>query len=293
MLLISGCGSRVGNPNNNNQNSSSDRCPPGYLLVPGGTFTMGVDAEDVADLEYGDWDSTDGPAHTVTLSSDFCMSKTEITVSEYRVCREAGDCTGEGPLTTGQDDRCNFNPSSNSRDDHPVNCLTQDQAREYCGVQGGDLPSEAQWMRAAQGDDRRPYSWGTSAPTCSRTNFDVNGSDPEDENGWGCAKTILPPYTWPVGSGPAGASPYGLLDMTGNVSEYVLGCRHAMEVCDGELGCVDPLGYECDDSFSSKMLAGSGAKNRVSFLYLFERSSTTEEQGSGHGMRCAVPTETR
>ena len=77
-LAITGC---TGDTplNNNNQNNGSYRCPSGYLLVPGGTFTMGVDAEDVADLEGTDWSPIEGPAHKVTLSSDFCKSKTEVT----------------------------------------------------------------------------------------------------------------------------------------------------------------------------------------------------------------------
>ena len=231
--------------------------------------------------------------YKVTLSSDFCMGKTEVTVAELRSCRDDGGCTGDGPTPSEQDHRCNFSPTDRSRDDHPVNCLTVEQAGEYCQAQGGDLPTEAQWLRAAQGDDRRPYPWGSSTPDCTLANFDVNGTGGDYENGDGCAETLSGPITWSVGSAPAGASPYGLLDMTGNVFEYLLGCKSAMEVCDGEMGCVDPQPYVCDEIHQLQVIAGGSAWNRRSDLSLFERSDTYDEQTPSIGMRCVTASVAR
>jgi len=284
LALAAGCGDGDTPVNNNNQTNTSGQCPSGYILVPKGTFTMGIDPEDITGLLI-DYPSNSGPAHTVTLTADFCMSKTEITVAEYRQCRSASACMGDGPMTLEQDDRCNFSETNPSRDNHPVNCLTYEQAREYCQALGGDLPTEAQWIRAAQGDDRRHFAWGNSAPDCSHANFDVNdvGSDWE-ENGYGCAETLNGPFTWTVGNAPAGASPYGLLDMTGNLAEFVLGCGGIFQPCDGELGCVDPQPPSCDGPY--RVALGGCLTNIKDGLYSFYRGGSPDAFRPWVGMRC-------
>jgi formylglycine-generating enzyme required for sulfatase activity len=87
---------------------------------------------------------------------------------------------------------------------HPVVYVRREHARAYARWAGGRLPRDAEWTRAAQGDDGRTYPWGEAAPDATRANFDMNVGD-----------------TTPVGAYPAGASPYGLLDMAGNVDEWV------------------------------------------------------------------------
>ncbi len=289
-LVCAGCGDDDSAANNNNQNNSSVLCPAGYIYVEGGTFTMGVDEEDIAHLDDADWWPTLGPAHTVTLSP-YCMSKTEISVAEYRSCRQSGQCTGEGPWPIAQDSRCNYSDTDASRDNHPVTCVIFAVAREYCQAQGGDLPSEAQWVRAAQGDDRRYYPWGNSSPTCDLVNFDVNGQEaPEDPpNGYGCAATTEPPYSRPVGSTPAGASPYGILNMGGNVSEFVRDCPAPYEVCDGELGCVDPVGTGCDEGSPHPVLADGFASFEVSYIFERGASLSASEYSFAVGFRCVHP----
>lgn len=285
-MTITGCGDSDPPLNNNNQNTNSDRCPDGYALVPGGTFTMGVDSEELTGLDGVEWSPEMGPAHMITLSSDFCMSKNEVTVAEYRACRSSGSCKGEGPWTSRWIG-CNYSDTDQSLDSHPVNCITYEEAQEYCRAQGGDLPTEAQWIRAAQGEDRRYYAWGNSAPDCSHANYDVDGPSVEEPNGLGCDAETDFPYTWAVGSAPAGASPYGLLDMTGNVDEYVLGCGAWFEPCDGELGCVDPQPSDCDGN-AYHLARGGSALGRPSTLYLFLRSSSPEDRLSSTGMRCVT-----
>ncbi len=106
--------------------------------------------------------------------------------------------------------------------DHPAVHISWFDAAAYCEWAGGRLPSEAQWEKAARGMDGRTYPWGSDAITGDKANFcDLNckglmpheSVDAEVDDGY--------TYTSPVGHYPAGASPFGVLDMAGNVWEWV------------------------------------------------------------------------
>jgi formylglycine-generating enzyme required for sulfatase activity len=125
----------------------------------------------------------------------FFIGRTEVTNAQYARCVAAGACTVPADTT-------NYN--NPARADHPVVYVTWAQARSYATWVGGSLPTEAQWLRACQGDDGRTYPWGNQAPDETRANFNWNVGG-----------------TMPVGSYPSGASPYGLLDMAGNAWEWV------------------------------------------------------------------------
>ncbi|MGH2667538.1 MAG: formylglycine-generating enzyme family protein [bacterium] len=90
-------------------------------------------------------------------------------------------------------------------DDHPVNFVTWEEGNAFCGWAGGRLPAEAEWEKAARGTDGRTNPWGNEPADPSRAVY---------RRGWGYLATD------PVGSHPTGASPYGLLDMGGNVWEW-------------------------------------------------------------------------
>jgi formylglycine-generating enzyme required for sulfatase activity len=127
----------------------------------------------------------------------FWPSKTEITVREYATCVAAKKCAA--PKTDWK--TCNWT-NRQAHGDHPVNCITWRQAKAYCTWAGLRLPSEQEWEFAARGGDGRTYPWGEGSPigrVC------VKG----DDSG-----------TCPVGSAAGDISPFGLLDMAGNVKDW-------------------------------------------------------------------------
>jgi len=153
------------------------------MLVPEGEFIMGSDTNQAVAK----------PAHAVYLDS-YYIDKYEVTNTLYLECAEAGGCpTGGGKYLR--------NPFWA---EHPVMDVTWYEAQNYCEWRGGSLPTEAQWEKAARDNDQRKFPWGNEPVTCDRARF--------TECGW---------MTDPVGSHPAGASPYGVEDMAGNAWEWV------------------------------------------------------------------------
>ena len=101
---------------------------------------------------------------------------------------------------------------------HPVVHVSWNDATAYCAWAERRLPSEAEWEKAARGDDGRTYPWGNAAVAGNLLNYAdenlaVDWADEDENDGY--------QFTAPVGSYPAGASPYDALDMAGNVWEWV------------------------------------------------------------------------
>jgi formylglycine-generating enzyme required for sulfatase activity len=163
------------------------------VAVPGGAFTMGADDEQA--------DADERPVRRVEVAA-FRIDRTEVTRGAYAACVAKHACRAlEAPA-----------PADASDARRPVVGVSHDDARAYCRFAGGRLPTEAEWEKAARGTDSRRYPWG-DAPDCARANFgNFQGSGPCPEN---------PGRPEPVGARPAGAGPYGTLDMAGNVWEWV------------------------------------------------------------------------
>jgi formylglycine-generating enzyme required for sulfatase activity len=197
------------------------QCPEGALPIPGGPFFMGAD--DKFDNEK--------PAHPVTLTP-YCIDRYEVTTERYFACSNAGKCLKASPvnvppLAKPYDDLCNVN-AREAKAKHPINCVDWDQAQKFCMVQGGRLPTEAEWELAARGQDGRVYPWGDEAPSPLRANgcgseciawakekgvaSDIGHAMYETSDGF--------PTTAPVGSFPGGKSRYGVEDVVGNVGEW-------------------------------------------------------------------------
>jgi formylglycine-generating enzyme required for sulfatase activity len=189
----------------------SESCPPDMVRVSAGTFQMGS-------ME-GMGDRSESPPHAVTLSG-YCIDKTEVTVKAYRACVAAKQCAAA-------DDKLSPHCNREDRSEHPINCVSWNQAAAYCKWDRKRLPTEAEWEYAARGDDHRKHPWGNGAPSAKLLN--ACGSEcaaklPRQRDG----KQVIPMYdghdgwetTAPVGRFPAGASRFGALDMAGNVWEW-------------------------------------------------------------------------
>jgi serine/threonine-protein kinase len=159
--------------------------------VPAGKLNMGND---------NGW-AGQKPAHEVDLDA-FWIDETEVTNRMYALCVQTGACLPPQ------------NESSYTREmyytdaqyaDYPVIYVSWQDSNAYCKWAGRVLPSEAQWEKAARGSDGRLYPWGNQPPNQNLLN-NVNVSFLDD--------------TMQVGSYPQGASPYGALDMAGNVWEW-------------------------------------------------------------------------
>ena len=163
-------------------------------LVEAGNFVMGSD--------MGVEDET--PAHTVTLDA-FYMDLYEVTNSQYDGCVKAGKCNPPSQINS------NTHPdyyTSPDYADFPVIFVTWEMAKNFCEWRGASLPTEAQWEKAAHGEETRTFPWGEGAD-CSLANF------------WGEGSNCVGDTT-AVGSYPNGISPYGIYDLAGNVWEWVL-----------------------------------------------------------------------
>jgi formylglycine-generating enzyme required for sulfatase activity len=218
-------------------------------FIPAGEFLMGsLDDDPFADPD-------ERPAHLVYLDS-YWIDISEVTNGQFLACVAAGVCTPP---------RHSFRYGEASYRGHPVLGVALNQAAAYCAWAGRRLPTEAEWERAARGTDGRLYPWGNQLPDGSRANFSGIRQD-----------------TAAVGSFPAGASPYGALDMAGNAWEWV---SDAYEVnYYAESPSRNPSGGESANQFvirGGSWTAGPTALRSANRFWAYPRRNDTD------GFRCA------
>jgi eukaryotic-like serine/threonine-protein kinase len=240
------------------------------MHVPAGEFTMGSKAEDALPLceKFGvscplDLLRNEEPPHTVYLDA-FWIDQTEVTNAMYIKCVQAGKC--EPPTE----------PKSYTRDSYydntqfakfPVVLVAWGDAEAYCAWADRRLPTEAEWEKAARGEDARVYPWGNDFPSNDLLNFrDFIGD------------------TTVVGKYPSGASPYDALDMAGNVWEWTA------DWYDGTYYASSPSSNPPGpDSGTERVLRGGGFGSRIyTYRSTFRYIGAPADTYPWVGFRCAM-----
>jgi formylglycine-generating enzyme required for sulfatase activity len=184
------------------------------------------------------------PEHEVDLAA-FELDLTEVTVAAYEACVKNGSC---GEPVKGS--FCNWGVED--RSDHPINCVTFEQASAFCAWARKRLPTEKEWEHAARSAHDDPmaakkdlFPWGVGSPDARRT----NACGKECVEHFAALGTKLPslhgyddgwPLTAPVSRFRDGDTPEGLSDMAGNVWEWTSSpwCAYPDERCGNELEMV-------------------------------------------------------
>lgn len=199
---------------------------PQKILIPSGSFIMGASPKEIEKLREFEWGQimmkhintgieAAGPAHEVYLDS-YYIDKYEVTNRQYNAFVET---TGHGAPHEGH------RPAKLDGLDQPVVNVTWFDAQAYCEWTGGRLPTEAEWEKAARGIEGSVYPWGNDWNFNKLQSAERIAQRPlanyEDWHAWHL--TIfnnLEATAADVGSFPEGASPYGVMDMAGNVAEW-------------------------------------------------------------------------
>jgi eukaryotic-like serine/threonine-protein kinase len=165
------------------------------VYVSAGSFQMGSNKGADTRASYAEL-----PQHSVYLDG-YWIDHTEVTNAMYARCVSTGSCIE--PHGTSSWTRPDYYDNSLYLD-FPVIQVDWNQASSYCQWAGRRLPTEAEWEKAARGNDGRIYPWGSQVPSCRLANYLSCFDD-----------------TNKVGSYTLGTSPYEALDMAGNVWEWV------------------------------------------------------------------------
>jgi formylglycine-generating enzyme required for sulfatase activity len=270
--------------------------------IAGGQFNMGTTPGEVA-VAVRDCQDRDGgacepamaqdaiPQHTVAISP-FQMEGTEVTYEQYinflnnyiGAGGHANGCDGQPCVATGNEsDTSNITFDSANYDvpdvinNLPIVEVTWYGAKAYCEALGRRLPTEAEWERAARGDDGRIYPWANDWDA-SRAWTNRSAPDNGEEGG---------PVA--VDSFPLGASPYNVLNMAGNVAEWVSDWYDESYYFQAEAMQPDPQGPPLGDE---KVVRG-GSWDAVPFFArtMHRQSHRPGDPAAWIGFRCAADAE--
>jgi sulfatase modifying factor 1 len=301
-----------------------ERVQASVVEVPGGKFVMGPSQDDV-DAAYSScitlhgqnrsqipWNGTsafcdeyremlEAMLERDVVVSGFAIDRDEVTSDAYRACIRAGACELD-PLIDN-DERYNG-------DGLPLVNVTWSEARTFCAWRGGRLPTEAEWERAARGDDARRWPWGdkdepedwnhgqlpsdamNAVDDMPSRNGKMYGSgstltftffgDPDDSDGFR--------YAAPAGSFPWDEGPYGTRDQAGNVAEWT-----ADELTDDgytDLPVANPVRNPDGSGSLKRAIRGGSWQDPLGYGQTFLRSAVNllmagDERYATVGFRCA------
>lgn len=224
------------------------------VYIPKGEFIMG---------DNGDPKSREYPEHLVYLDA-FWMDKVEVTNSMYDACVNEGTCFPPVP-------RLNPYYGKWAYRDLPVVYVNWYGAEKYCAWAGRRLPTEAEWEKAARGTDLRHYTWGNERPNPRLANFAES-----------LIGESLPAYRYPLG-----ASPYGALNMGGNVREWVADWFNNQYYLNSPY--ENPKGAETG---TERSLRGGAYDAKATDITTFRRyKHEPDSAGLSRGFRCAETAE--
>jgi len=235
-LFSTACGAKVGSERTSKEDSMVQ------VYVPEGTFQMGgLDQRAAADEK---------PVHKVEMKA-FWIDKTEVTNAMFLQCVQAGVCS---PPQSNSSEKHPTYFNNAEFNDFPVVNVTWDSAKQYCEWAGRRLPTEAEWEYAARGNTVNTYPWGEAVPDETRANFNYSLSD-----------------TNQVGSYPNGASPFGALDMAGNVFEWTSDYYDAKYYASGPAS--NPTGPEERTAYFKRVVRGGSYADGETEIRVAKRAS--------------------
>lgn len=212
------------------------------IKIPAGEFIIGDDIRDRGE----------GPKRPATIDKEYFIDKFEVCNEQFaRFLNAKGDRDAKhsfaDPKVRGVEKVDGAWRALQGREKHPAACATYWGAEAYAQWAGGHLPSRLEWEKAARGTDGRTYPWGSDAPDATYCNYGPSAIGD----------------TMPVGSYPKGASPYGVMDMAGNVYERM------------KEGGIKSSGFLCPMAFQMRASDGCG--------YARDTSNVSV------GFRCCMP----
>lgn len=240
---------------------------PEMILIPAGEFQMGCAPEHNGGFACP---PDELPLRTVNLES-FFIDKFEVTNTWYAECVAEGACNPPSNFSSATNTSYFDNPEFAN---YPVIYVTWNDANDYCAWAGKRLPTEAEWEKAARAALPIAYPWGDDEPACNLANMNNNATS-----------SLCVGDASAVGSYPDGANEYGVMEMAGNVWEWV------NDWYSEDYYATSPAeNLQGPDDGTYKVLRGGGWSNNWVFLRTSSRGFDPVFNSSKDvGFRCALP----